>query len=283
MLLFLAILQGATAAVVERTGTFASRRVTESSGVAVSRAHPGVLWTHNDSGDDAFLYATDLTGADRGRIRVPGVAPADAEDLAEGPCPTRIGRCLYLADTGDNRELRDWVAVVAVPEPDPPGGPADTLRVSEAPVVLRLRYPDRAHDVEAAFVTQSGTLYLVTKGRGGTVAVYRLPRAAWTASGVGTVEFVQALSFGPGSGGRLVTGAALSPDGRRVALRSYGDIVFFALLPDGTLQRTGPACDVRGREPQGEAVAFLDDGRLVLTSEGARAVPGPIHVVTCPA
>src|SRR6266568_6264490 len=42
--------------------TFQSPRLVESSGVAVSRAYPGVLWTHNDSGDGPYLYATDLRG-----------------------------------------------------------------------------------------------------------------------------------------------------------------------------------------------------------------------------
>lgn len=41
-----------------RTGTFADRRLDESSGVAVSRRNPGVLWTHND-GPRPVLYATD--------------------------------------------------------------------------------------------------------------------------------------------------------------------------------------------------------------------------------
>jgi hypothetical protein len=68
-----------------------------------------------------------------------------------------------------------------------------------------------------------------------------------------------------------------------VAVRGYGAIAFFALRPDGSLEPQGPACDVRGREPQGEAVAFLDQQRLVITSEGTRAAPGPIHIVTCPA
>src|SRR2546425_6370951 len=38
--------------------TFHSPRLVESSGVAVSRAYPGVLWTHNDSGDRPYLYTT---------------------------------------------------------------------------------------------------------------------------------------------------------------------------------------------------------------------------------
>jgi len=40
--------------------TFQSPRLIESSGVAVSHTYPGVLWTHNDSGDGPYLYATDL-------------------------------------------------------------------------------------------------------------------------------------------------------------------------------------------------------------------------------
>lgn len=211
MLLALALLQAAAPVAIERTGAFANRRLTESSGVVASRAHPGVLWTHNDSGDEGFLYATDLTGADHGRVRVPGIAPIDAEDLSEGPCPAAAGRCLYLADTGDNRETRAWVAVYAVPEPARPGGPADTLHTTAAPLPLRLRYPDGPHDVEATFVTEAGIVHLVTKGRAGTVAVYRVPRTAWTGEGVATAELVQTLAIAAGwLGGARVTGAALA-------------------------------------------------------------------------
>jgi hypothetical protein len=94
---------------------------------------------------------------------------------------------------------------------------------------------------------------------------------------------VQTLAIDAGwFGGGLVTGAAISPDGRRVALRTYGDVRFSELLPDGTLAPSGRACDVRGHEPQGEAIAFLDEHRLVLTSEASRSGPGPIHLVRCP-
>jgi hypothetical protein len=280
MLLAAALLQVAAAT---RTGAFANPRVTESSGVVASRAHAGLLWTHNDSGDEAILYATDVTGADRGSVRIPGITPVDAEDLAEGPCPTAPTRCLYLADTGDNREDRRWVVVYAVPEPAPPTASSDTRRTTAPPARVRVRYPDRPRDVEAAFVTGAGTVSLVSKGRGGTVVVYRVPQAAWKDRGVVTAEAVQRISLETGPlAGRAVTGAALSPDGSRVAVRTYRSVVFFQLRPDGTLRLSGRACDLPIREPQGEAVAFLDPRRLVLTSEGAANGPGPIHVVTCP-
>src|SRR5262245_20994043 len=34
-----------------------NQSVKESSGIAASRLNAGVFWTHNDSGDDPFIYA----------------------------------------------------------------------------------------------------------------------------------------------------------------------------------------------------------------------------------
>src|SRR2546425_2345850 len=79
------------AIVLLQAHALASPRLIESSGVAVSHAHPGVLWSHNDSGDGPYLYATDLTGADRGRVLVSGAENEDWEDMALGPCPRRPG------------------------------------------------------------------------------------------------------------------------------------------------------------------------------------------------
>ena len=46
----------------ERVGRIEHEPVRESSGIAASRRHPGVFWTHNDKGDAARLYAIDGTG-----------------------------------------------------------------------------------------------------------------------------------------------------------------------------------------------------------------------------
>ncbi|MGH2625319.1 MAG: hypothetical protein ACRDHY_01550, partial [Anaerolineales bacterium] len=152
---------------VTQTGAFASARVTESSGVAVSRQHKGILWTINDSGDGPFLYATALEGRDLGAVRLRGASAEDWEDIALGPCPSRSGTCLYVADTGDNLERRLSVTVYAVEEPAPPGGPSDTTRAVAAQR-LEVIYPDGPHDVEAIYVGPGdGALYLVSKGRTG--------------------------------------------------------------------------------------------------------------------
>lgn len=289
------------AAPIGPAAEFASPRVRESSGVAASRAHPGVLWTHNDSGDGPYLYATDLHGRDLGRLLVPGAAAFDWEDMALGPCPRPPPRrpaagaapqCLYLADTGDNLEARPSVTVYAVAEPDPPRGPGDTLRTTAAPAVLRLRYPDGAHDVEAIYVTPRDTaLFLVSKGRRGSIRLYRVGREQWPQRGdsgradVVVATRVQILDVRPHfEAGRVVTGAAIRPDGRLVALRTYTEIYLFTPGVGGRLVPARErACNIAGLERggAGEAIDFLTDTTLVLTSEAARRHAGTIHTVVC--
>ncbi len=264
----------------ERTGVFSSRRVSESSGVAVSRRYPGVLWTHNDSGDDPFIYVTDMSGHDRGAFRLQDAAAHDWEDISLGPCPGRRGDCLYVADTGDNTLDRREVRIYVFPEPNP----ADPESGVGQPVhTLRVRYPDGAHDVEAMAVSPSGEIFLVTKGRQGRVLLFCIPpREVPTDRVVATL--IDTLPIVPQrSLLRLVTGAALSPSGRRLVVRTYTELYFFDRLGDGRFRPQGPPCWLGVREPQGEAVDFLDEDTLVLTSETAFRQPGMIARVRCPA
>lgn len=282
VLLLVLALQSAPYTVL--TGTFQSRLVKESSGIAVSRTHAGVLWTHNDSGDDAYVYATDLAGADRGVVRVRDARAVDWEDIALGPCPTQRGPCLYIADTGDNNAKRASVTIYAVPEPDPPGAGRKAAR-SAPPAVLRLKYARGPDDVEAVYVSpRDGALYLVSKGRDRAVRLYKVPRKAWGGDTTVTVTPLQQLSIVPrATPGRLVTGAAIRPDGRLVAVRTYAEIYTFVPSADGRLIPSGrPVCQIGGLEPQGEAIDFLDDSTFVLTSEAAPHARGSIHTVRCP-
>ena len=283
-LLALALIQATPPpSAVRASGVFQRRGLRESSGIAASRAHPGLLWTHNDSGDGPFIYATDTAGADRGALRVAGAVAIDWEDIALGPCPRNSGPCLYIADTGDNEELRLSVTVYAVPEPTPPSGPADTLRVTAPAAALRLVYPGGPADVEAIYVTRDGTLYFVTKGRSNGVRLLRVRRAAWQSGGVVTAELAQELPIAPNRRvGRWVTGAAVSPDGTRVVVRTTSELYVFTAGAGGVLAPKPIVCWLGNLEAQGEAVSFLDAATLVLTSEAPRGVTGIIHIVRCP-
>ncbi len=266
----------------DRTGTFEDPRVGESSGVAASAGHPGILWTVNDSGNDPILFATDTLGADLGAFTVAGATNRDWEDAAVGPCGSAT--CVYIADTGDNAEDRAEMLIYRVPEPEP--GPAASGATAAAEAV-RVRYPDAPHDTEALYVDAAGDVHLVTKGRTGGVVHFRVRQAAWGSSGPVTAEGLGSLPLDPGASlSDRITGAALSPDGGIVVVRSYRRLHFFGVRGDGRLEPLGSppvACSVAGLEPQGEAVTWLDAGRLVLTSERFLGLaPGTIHVVECP-
>jgi hypothetical protein len=259
-----------------RSGTFQNPRLTESSGVVASRRYPGVFWTFNDSGNPAELFATDSTGRDFGTFKVTGAQNYDWEAIARGACGNT--ECLYIADTGDNDEVRRSVRLYRVAEPAPSLG---ARRVSGRAEVLDLRYPDGPHDVEAAVVTPDGAVLLVTKGRSRGIREFRVPATSWGRK-MATAEPLGRLAIASGRGYRgLVTDATLSPDGTEVAVRTYSEIFFYRLGAGDALQPLGTACDVTGLELQGEGITWLPDDDFLLTSEGGFGVPGTLTKVRC--
>ncbi|MDQ3426650.1 MAG: hypothetical protein M3477_02350 [Gemmatimonadota bacterium] len=264
---------------LRRTGTL-HEGLDESSGVAASRRYPGVLWSFNDSGNPASLFATDTSGRDRGRFSVTAAQNVDWEALALGPCGK--AQCLYIADTGDNRAERPVVQLYRIAEPDPAGAAAVPQSTRPAQV-LRVRYPGGPRDVEAIFVAGQGDTYLISKGAEGKVELFRVAADRWT-SRIADADLLGTLPIEAGSAlGQLVTDAALAPDGRRVAVRTYRAIFFFSRAPDGTLRPAPPgiACNVLGLESQGEGVTWLDDRTLALTSEAGFRDAGAVGVARC--
>jgi len=263
--------------VAARRAAWLGNGLNETSGLAASRTWPGILWSHNDSGHDPVLFATDTTGADRGRFTLMGAENRDWEDLALGPCPQ--GTCLYVAETGDNPENNRSAAIYRFPEPDP--AIAGLVRGVER---LVFRYPDRPRDVEAIFLAPDSSVHLVSKGVRSEIAHYRLPPSAWSAPGPVVAERLPMPNLGGGIR-RLVTGAAIAPDGTTVMLLTYRDIWRLTLSADGSLVPSGPLepCDLTGLLPQAEAVTwFGEDGTLLLSSEAGRGQRAQLVAVRCP-
>jgi hypothetical protein len=266
---------------VTRTGSLTAAGIRESSGIAVSRTHRGVLWTHNDSGDAARIYAVDLSGRLLATFEVPGARAVDWEDMALGPCPPpRAARaCLFIGDIGDNLERRTRVVLYALAEPDP----ATAIRgrgQSELALALRVSYADGPRDAETLIAAPDGTLTIVSKGRSGPIARYEVPATAWAHDSL-IVTPTDTLPIQPQPLlGRWVTGGAMSPDGRTIVLRTSTEVYRFVAGPRWTPM--GSPCWIGWAEPQGEAVDFLDADRLVVTSEKGFGGEGSIGVVRCP-
>jgi hypothetical protein len=224
-------------------------RVVESSGLAASRRHAGVLWTHNDSGDAARLFAVGRDGRVLATLRLAGVRARDWEALAVGR-DERGEPALFAGDIGDNQGVWPWVTVYRVAEP---------ARLRDATVRAqryRLRYPDGPRDAEALLVDPRGNrLYLASKDEAGG-RLYQAP-ATLRADRANLLRRVRRVPS-------LVTDGAFSPDGRLLVLRDYGTAHVYA-APGRRL-----ASVPLPLQPQGESIAFAaDGGSLLAGSEGA--------------
>ena len=254
-------------------GTITDAGIGESSGLAASRRNPGLLWTHNDSGDGPTVYCLDLQGRSCGVWNVTGAEAFDWEDMAAGPGPRAGEPYLYLGDIGDNIDQRTQIVVYRIPEPVAGGAAAVPTAASPAASApseaLRLRYPDGPHNAEALLVhPATGDLYVISKDAQ-AAKVYKA-KAPLDASTVTTMVQVGAFRLGSGNRGlELVTGADVSPDGRRVALSTYAQGYELEIPADAAFD------DIWGRPPvpivlgprlQGEAIAYRIDGRALLTT-----------------
>jgi len=239
-------------------------RLAESSGLVV--LPDGRLVTVNDGTSGDLFY---LDRACRVSEVVPtGVSGArDVEDLARGPDGS-----LWLADVGDNAGERATVALFRVP---PSGSPVQRFA---------LRYPDGPQDAEALIVDSSGRPFVVTKNALGTSSVLA-PAGALSPTAVTPLREVATVALTPPRPGSLtalgrqvaVTGAALSPDGRLLVLRTYTDAYEWQ-VPSGDIPaalRGEPIRIPLPESPQGEAIAYSPQGDTLLTT--SEKVPALVH------
>ena len=230
------------------TGRVESPAATELSGLVASRTKPGLLWTHNDSGDSARLLALGVDGRPRGELQVPGAENVDWEDIAAR------GDTLFVGDIGDNDSQREQIAVYRVRESGAAEGRLD------------LRYADGAHDAETLLVDPvDGSVAVVTKSFGGENRLY-------TARGT-TLRRGPLVPVTPGE---AVTAGDVSADGRTIVLRSYDRALVWTRRKDDSLaeglarEPCVAGADLVG-EGQGEALALAADGRSFFTvAEGRR-------------
>jgi hypothetical protein len=271
---------------IQVIGTIGSS-LREISGLGVSRTYRGVLWAHNDSGDGPVVYALRMDGALIRRFRLPGASSWDWEAMEVGPCPvsadadSTAGSCIYLGEVGDNERRREVLSVHVVREPDPNAE-------GELPLAhrtLTYRYADEPRDVEALAVSPAGRLTLISKGRSPEIVVYQVEadRLAESLDGdpielspSDTLPFAADWTLG-----RTVTGAAYSPSGERLVVRTYTEIYFFDVGDEGRLTQDGEACFLGADEPQGEAVDFLDERTLITASESLETRPGLLRRLRC--
>lgn len=256
------VLAAAAAAPAPVVLTLQDPAIDESSGLAVSALHDGVLWTHDDGGEAAVVYAVGGSGETVARVTLAGIDPYDPEALAPGTGPDGEP-ALFLGDIGDNLSVRPDVSVFRFDEPD-------SLTDQTVPAAwYRFSYPDGPHDAEALLVDPQGRLLVATKGISGQ-GLYRAPRELVTQD-QGTNRLTRIATVPS-----VVTDGAYLPDGRFV-LRTYWGVYLY----DRPGHQVGYE-QLPGQQ-QGESIA-ADGTRLLVGSEGVHsdvlAVPVPRATTT---
>jgi hypothetical protein len=253
----------------------------ELSGLAASRAHRGVLYAHNDSGDAARFFAFRYDGELLGEFHLEGADARDWEDMALGPCEEAT--CVYLADFGDNLQSRTDYALYRVREPDV----AATRPAGEQSVPyqrFRFDYPDNhAHNAETLLVHPlTGDIYVLTKEASGIRGhVFKFPRPLAPDARVTLIDL--GLAPVPTPDDLMLTGGAISPCGDAVLLRLYNRIVELR-VPDGgpfeaVFRATPTDVPTPIDEPQGEAVTWGPDGQSYFTA--SEQTGQSLHRVHC--
>jgi hypothetical protein len=225
-------------------------RIVESSGLAASQAHPGLVYTVNDSGDVARVFVVDIaSGAVVGVTTVKNATWNDAEAMA------LWGGKLWIADIGANRGVSGGRALYAF---DEPGAGNHEVTADRYPITLDVGaagIESAAVETEAIAIVP-GRVYLFSKGWPNGRAFRVIGRLTTSGSNVARVTNRLAPAW--------TTDATATPDGRYVLLHG---IVQVDVRDARTWQLVHT--DVIPMLKQGETIAAEASGRAYLIgSEG---------------
>ena len=182
-------------------------------------------------------------------------------------------RYLYLADTGNNFNMRRNLAIYAISEIDPTASTRSAV-IQKWPV----HYPEQEFppanwhfDAEALF-TADGELYLITKHREfGRPTTYEAGANLYRLGSRDTDRSNALVLVDSSPHITAATGADLSPDGSTLAVIAFEELWLFERPASGEQWLSAPHRRIlldRSVTGQAEAIAWQDDDNLLITNEG---------------
>lgn len=254
--------------------------ISESSGIVASRANAGVFWTHNDSGDGAFLYAFDKTGKKLGVWQIVGARNEDWEDIAAYTDQQNGENYLFVGDIGNNNLTRSESVIYKIIEPKIVNSDANSSRknprlIASAQKII-VSYPDARHDAETLLVNPANAdIYILSKNFVGAADIYKLAAPyqfdkKQLLVRIGEIA-VPSLTKG------LLTGGDISADGTRLILCDYFAGYEYVLPKqaskfDEIWKTTADKIDL-GERAQGEGVCYSLDGKAIYSTSEKKSPP----------
>jgi hypothetical protein len=252
-------------------GTIDSNEIAESSGITASRCNESVFWTHNDSGDEALLFAINEKGKKLGTWKVTDAKNIDWEDIAA--FKDEKGKCsLYIGEIGNNKRTRSEMTIYKVAEPKVSDADKDSSikkpSKTESAEAIKFTYPDGNYDSETLMIhPKTGDIYVLTKSLVGASEVFKIGKKT---------EKIADFSV-PALPNGLLTGGEISPDGKRIIICDYFNAYEIILPKDAKnfdeIWKEKPLIIELGERKQGEAICYTFDGKAIIATSEKKNSP----------
>ncbi|MFD2033484.1 hypothetical protein ACFSKL_01720 [Belliella marina] len=240
----------------QKMGILENKKIDEASGLAFSRKHPNLIYTHNDSGGEPHVFLIDTLGNDKGKIILEGIKNRDWEDIAVGPGPDKNASYVYVGEIGDNQAKYSSIKIYRFPEPS-----KLSKDQSIKPEKLTLTYPGGARDAETLMIDPiENTIYIISK-RDSSNTLYRAPIDAFKEKEYELEEVMQ-LPF------TMAVGGDISADGSQIIVKNYLSVFYWERKTGESIAETlkNPPLKLPYKpEPQGEAIGFSPQGNSYFT------------------
>ncbi|HYF70667.1 MAG TPA: hypothetical protein VD884_21175 [Ohtaekwangia sp.] len=225
-----------------------NKTLKEASGLESSIRNPDLLWTHNDSGNEASIFLIDEDLDIKMTVTLAGIENRDWEDITVGPGPDSSQTYVYVGDIGDNDAIYPYKYIYRFPEPV--FSTTDHVQITEFDTII-FKLEGAVKDTESLFIdANTRNLYVVSK-REEPVFLYMLkyPQVngdTLIASNVLSLPFKEIVS------------ADMSPDGD-ILMKNYTTIYYWENKNNEdliSLLNRRPGEIPYEEEPQGEAIAW---------------------------
>ena len=207
------------------------------------------FWVIQDGGNGSTIYLTTADGSIDSLVNLP-LTNYDWEAVSGKPSDS----LLFIGDFGNNYQSRKNLRIYKIH----PNG-TDTIRFSYANQDDFTSDKGKNNFDCEAMVWYKGQLHLFSKAWGNKVVRhYQLPDTGSTYK-VSPLEEIKLKG--------LVTDAAISPSGKKLALLTYGKVYLFTLNEDGNWFSNSPVCFKIPWAGQTEGLTFVNESRLLVCNE----------------
>lgn len=237
-------------------GTLENKEIDEASGIAFSRSHDGLIYTHNDSGGGRRIYVIDTLGKGSVVFKIKGVWNRDWEDIAVGPGPDPKLNYVYVGEIGDNEAKYTNIFIYRFPEPV-----QFTEGMEVEPEILKLTYPDGPKDAETLMVDPISKDIFILSKRDSLNILYKTTQDAFEKEEA-VLEKVIELPF------TMSVAGDISADGKEILIKNYFTVYYWKRNENETVEQAlsrDPLILPYKPEPQGEAIAFHPNGKSYFT------------------